>query len=177
MSLCPAIDCRAATENNMPQFRTLILALGCIYLSLAPAVAAEPTTSGHATGTFDVTMSPETVSGKTPDPDMGQMGMHKAWQGDLDGTSTGTMIGAGSPARGSAGYVAMEKFTGTLAGRMGSFILQHSGTMANDKLQMTIAVVPSTGTGQLEGISGTMTIRTNNGAHFYDFDYSLPAAQ
>jgi hypothetical protein len=161
----------------MQQFRNLLIAAGCICLSLVPAMAAEPMTGGDATGTFDVTMSPETVSGKTADPDMGQMGMHKNWLGDLDGTSTGTMIGAGAPARGSAGYVAMEKFTGTLAGRTGSFILQQFGTMADNKLQMTIAVVPSTGTAQLEGLSGTMTIRTNNGQHYYDFHYSLPAAQ
>jgi hypothetical protein len=161
----------------MPQLRMPFVALSCIYLSLAPVMAAEPMTSGHATGTFDVTMSPESASGKTPDPDMGQMGMHKNWQGDLDGTSTGTMIGAGKPARGSAGYIAMEKFTGTLAGHTGSFILQQFGTMTDNKLQMTIAVVPSTGTDQLEGLSGTMTIRTNNGQHFYDLDYSLPAAK
>jgi hypothetical protein len=161
----------------MPQFRTLLIALGCIYLSLAPARADAPLTTGHATGTFDVAMSPETVSGKTSDPDMSQMGMHKNWQGDLDGTSTGTMIGAGSPARGAAGYVAMEKFTGTLMGRTGSFIVQQYGTMTNGKLQMTVAVVPSTGTDQLEGLSGTMTIRTNNGQHYYDLDYSLPTAK
>jgi Protein of unknown function (DUF3224) len=161
----------------MQQFRTLLVAAGCLYLSFAPAVAAEPMTSGHATGTFDVQMSPETVNGKTPDPDMGQMGMRKNWQGDLDGKSTGTMIGAGAPARGSAGYVAMEKFTGTLAGHTGSFILQQFGTMAENKLQMTISVVPATGTDQLEGLSGTMTIRTSNGQHYYDFDYALPAVQ
>jgi Protein of unknown function (DUF3224) len=161
----------------MPQYRMFLMALGCIYLSLAPAMAAEPVMSGHATGTFDVKMAAQTVTGQTPDPDMGQMSMRKTWQGDLDATSTGTMIGAGAPARGSAGYVAMEKVTGTLMGRTGSFILQQFGTMTDDELQMTIAVVPSTGTGQLEGLSGTMTIRTNNGQHDYDFDYSLPAAQ
>ncbi len=158
----------------MAQLRNILIAVGCLYLS--PALA-QPAVTSHATGTFDVKMSPETVNGQTPDPDMGQMAMRKIWLGDLDGTSTGTMIGAGSPARGSAGYIAMEKVTGTLAGRTGSFILQQFGTMTNDKLQMTIAVVPSTGTGQLEGIGGTMTIRTNNGQHYYDFDYSLPAAQ
>ncbi len=161
----------------MPQFRTLILALSCIYLSLTPAMAAEPMTTGHATGTFDVKMAAQTVTGQTPDPDMGQMSMRKTWQGDLDATSTGTMIGAGKPDRGSAGYVAMEKVTGMLMGRTGTFVLQQFGTMTDDKLQMTIAVVPSTGTGQLEGLTGTMTIRTNNGQHAYYFDYSLPAAQ
>lgn len=131
----------------------------------------------HATGSFDVKMSPQTVTGQTADPDMGQMAMRKTWEGDLDGTSTGTMIGAGAPAKGSAGYVAMEKFTGTLAGRKGSFVIQQFGTMSNNNLQMTVAVVPATGTDQLEGLSGTMTIRTNNGQHYYDLDYSLPAAQ
>jgi hypothetical protein len=161
----------------MPQYRTLLVAIGCIYLSLAPVMATEPMTSGHATGSFDVTMSPESVTGRTPDPDMGQMAMRKTWQGDLDGTSTGTMIGAGAPARGSAGYVAMEKFTGTLAGRKGSFVIQQSGTMSDNNLQMTIGVVPSSGKDQLEGLSGTMTIRTSNGQHFYDLAYSLPASQ
>jgi hypothetical protein len=169
----------APTENNMPQFRTLFLVIGCIYLSLAAATAAptEPVMTGHATGSFDVKMSPQTITGQAADPDMGQMSMRKTWQGDLDATSTGTMIGAGKPDRGSAGYVAMEKVTGTLMGRTGTFILQQFGTMTDDKLQMTIAVVPSTGTGQLEGLTGTMTIRTNNGQHAYYFDYSLPAAQ
>jgi hypothetical protein len=85
------------------------------------------------------------------------------------------MLTAGTANKGSGGYVAIEKVTGTLHGRTGSFVLQHSGTMTGGVPQLRITVVPESGSGQLEGISGKMTIKiTPTGKHTYDFEYTLP---
>ena len=86
------------------------------------------------------------------------------------------MLTAGDASKGSAGYVAIEQVTGTLAGRSGSFALQHSGTMENGKQQLSVKVVPGSTTGQLEGLTGTMTIKIESGKHFYDFEYTLPGS-
>ena len=85
------------------------------------------------------------------------------------------MLTAGTDVKGSAGYVALERVTGTLQGRSGSFVLQHSGTMAHGELQLSITVVPDSGTGQLTGIAGKMNIIIAAGKHSYEFDYTLPA--
>jgi hypothetical protein len=87
------------------------------------------------------------------------------------------MLSAGTSVKGSAGYVAIERVRGTLQGRTGTFILQHSGTMTRGAPQLAISVVPDSGTGGLEEISGTMAINIVNGKHFYEFDYVLPAAR
>ncbi|MGH9591858.1 MAG: DUF3224 domain-containing protein, partial [Bryobacteraceae bacterium] len=89
----------------------------------------------------------------------------------------GQMLTAGTDVKGSAGYVAIERVTGTLQGRTGSFTLQHSGTMAHGALQLLITVVPDSGTGQLTGIAGTFNIQIADGKHSYVFDYTLPANQ
>lgn len=127
----------------------------------------------HASGRFDVKVTP--MDDKTADPSLGRYTLDKQYHGDLEGTGSGQMLSAGSPAKGAGGYVAMEKVTGTLQGRTGSFVLQHSGTMAAGVPQMTITVVPESGTGQLEGIAGTMTIKiAPDGKHSYELDYTLP---
>jgi hypothetical protein len=92
----------------------------------------------------------------------------------VEGTSGGQMLTGGDVKTGSAGYVAMENFTGTVKGRKGSFILQHSATMIKGKGDLTITIVPESGTQELKGIGGRLTIRIENGKHFYDLDYSLP---
>jgi len=102
------------------------------------------------------------------------MSFDKQFHGDLEGTSKGQMLTAGSVAKGSAGYVAIEKVTGTLKGRSGTFIFQHSGTIAHGTQQLNITVVPDSGTDQLTGIAGTMTIQIADGKHSYDFEYTLP---
>jgi hypothetical protein len=84
------------------------------------------------------------------------------------------MLTAMTGTEGSAGYVAMERVTGTLHGREGSFVLQHTGTMNRGAQQLSIAVVPDSGTGKLAGIAGTFAIRIEDGRHYYDFEYSLP---
>jgi hypothetical protein len=102
------------------------------------------------------------------------MSIDKQFHGDLEGTSKGEMLTAGTGVKGSAGYVAIERVVGTLNGRSGAFALQHSGTMTRGAPQLTIAVVPDSGTGQLTGLSGKMTIQIAEGKHSYEFEYSLP---
>src|SRR5271165_4091355 len=100
------------------------------------------------------------------------MSIDKQFHGDLEGTSKGEMLGAMTEVKGSAGYVAIERVTGTLNGRSGTFVLQHSGTMTRGTQHMTITVVPDSGTGGLAGISGSMTIIIKEGGkHFYEFEY------
>lgn len=105
---------------------------------------------------------------------LGRVLLDKVYAGDLVATAKGEMLNGVTDTQGAAGYVAMEAITGVLQGRQGSFVAQHFGTMAGGKQQLTIVIVPHSGTGQLAGISGTLGIRIENGQHFYDIDYSLP---
>ena len=135
--------------------------------------SSQPTAkmSTHATGTFEVKLVP--VEDKSIDPSIGRMAGDKQWSGDLVGASKVEMLSGGDPKTGSAGYVAMEKFTGSVKGRKGSFLFQHSATMIAGHGDLNIIVVPGTGTDELKGISGTLTIKIENGKHFYDFEYSI----
>ncbi len=128
----------------------------------------------QAKGTFDVKLAPQ--EDKAADPTLTRLTIDKQFHGDLEGTSKGQMLGAGTDVKGSAGYVAIERVTGTLAGRSGSFTLQHSGTMDRGAPQLTITVVPDSGTGQLTGLTGRLMIKITEGKHFYEFEYTLPAA-
>ncbi len=119
-----------------------------------------------ANGTFEVQLTPQ------GEPEEGRRSIAKQFHGDLEGTSTGTMLAAMGNVKGSAGYVAIEKVTGTLNGRAGSFVLQHSGTMTRGLQEQNISVVPDTGTGDLEGVAGLMTITIADGRHSYTFNYS-----
>ena len=130
--------------------------------------------SMHAEGTFEVKNAPLTADDALAGTAIGRYGLDKQFQGSLEGTSKGEMLGAGNPATGTAGYVAIEQFTGKLHGRSGSFALQHFGTMEENKFDLVVKVVPGSGTGDLSGISGTMTIKIVSGKHSYQFDYSLP---
>jgi hypothetical protein len=127
----------------------------------------------HASGPFDVKLTPQPAE---PDIDGGlaRMALDKTFHGDLEATSKGTMLSAMTDVKGSAGYVALERVTGTLHGRRGSFVLQHSGTMDRGAPTLTIGVVPDSGTDELVGLSGTMTIVIAQGKHSYGFDYGLP---
>jgi Protein of unknown function (DUF3224) len=148
----------------------LILALAL----LAPVVAAqqkEVSTMHHAHGTFTVKVAPLTPP---PADGLGRFSIDKQIHGDLEATTKGEMFSGGDPKSGMAGYVAIEVVTGTLAGRHGSFALQHSATMDASGPKMTVIAVPGSGTGELKGIAGTFTIRIEGGQHFYDFDYTLP---
>jgi len=129
----------------------------------------------HAEGTFDVKNNPLPSDEALAGTAIGRFVLDKQFHGDLEAASKGEMLGAGNPATGTAGYVAIEQATGTLNGRSGSFALQHFGTMEDNKFDLTVKVVPGSGTGDLTGISGTMTIAIVSGKHSYNFDYTLPA--
>jgi Protein of unknown function (DUF3224) len=127
-------------------------------------------------GTFEVKVTP--VAEDTADGvPLGRFSLDKQYQGDLAATSTGEMLTAGSIAQGSAGYVAIERVTGSLQGLHGSFALQHTGTMNRGNPTLAISVVPHSGTGQLTGLIGTMNIIIADGKHSYEFDYSISAGQ
>lgn len=135
-------------------------------------IAQAPTSMNtqHATGTFDVKLTPDTAS-----KDPGRMLLDKAFHGDLEAVSKGQMLAIMTETKGSAGYVAMEVVSGSLAGRKGTFALQHTGTMNRGAQSLSITVVPDSGTGELTGLKGSMKIRIEEGGkHFYDFDYELP---
>jgi hypothetical protein len=131
----------------------------------------------HASGTFEVRLKPQSSDEDADGTGLGRLSIDKQFHGDLSATSSGEMLSAGTSVKGSAGYVAIERVRGTLDGQSGTFILQHSGTMTRGAPQLTITVVPDSGTGGLEGISGTMSINIVNGKHFYEFDYTLPSAR
>jgi len=127
--------------------------------------------TNRARGTFEVKMTPQEQPEDMP---AGRMMIDKQFQGDLEGTSKGQMLMAGSSSvKNSAGYVAIEKVTGTLNGRRGSFYLQHTGVMTRGVGDLTITVIPDSGTDQLAGLSGKMNIIIAEGKHSYEFEYTL----
>jgi hypothetical protein len=127
----------------------------------------------HAGGTFEVKLTPQAADDKNEDATLGRMSIAKQFHGDLEATSKGEMLTAGTGVKGSAGYVAIERVSGKLHGRSGTFILQHSGTMTRGTPQLTITVVPDSGGGELMGLAGQMTIRIADAKHSYDFEYTL----
>jgi hypothetical protein len=130
----------------------------------------------RATGPFDVKLNPQPTYNTDQTALLGRMSIDKQFRGDLEGTSKGEMLTAGSAIKGSAGYVAMERVNGTLDGKPGGFALQHTGTMDRGMASLVITVVPDSGVGDLEGLAGTMSITIVDGRHFYVLDYSLPGA-
>lgn len=139
-------------------------------------VTKETSRMAHASGEFDVKLTPQTTDDKSAGATVGRYSLDKKFHGDLEGTSKGEMLAVGTEVQGSAGYVAMEQFTGTLNGRRGTFALQHSGTMTRGTPQLSVTVVPDSGTGQLVGLSGQMAIKIDDGKHSYNFEYTLPEA-
>jgi hypothetical protein len=142
-----------------------------IRVQKSESIKKESSMTHHAIGTFEVKLTPQ--DDKSADKSIGRMTIEKQWHGDLEGTSAGQMLTGGDVTTGSAGYVAIEKFTGTVGGRKGSLIFQHAATMTKGKGDLTIIVVPDSGTGELKGISGKLTIKIENGKHSYEFDYTL----
>jgi len=141
----------------------------------ATQAAAMPEASQHATGPFEVKLAPQPADEAAGSPSITRMLLDKQFHGDLEATSKGTMLAAGSGAKGSSGgYVALEIVTGTLKGHTGTFVLQHTATMTHGTPALTITVVPDSGTGQLVGLTGKMSIDIANGKHTYTFDYTLP---
>jgi hypothetical protein len=143
----------------------------------ADSPAAPPTAGAnmkHARGTFDVSLKPLDPYNKAPEAELGRRAIDKQFHGELEAVSQGEMLSAGTPTKGSAGYVAIERVTGSLAGRSGGFTLQHNATMTRGAPYLNIIVVPDSGSGQLSGLSGTMNIIIGpDGKHSYDFEYNL----
>ena len=150
----------------------------------AAAQAAGSTGAAHqetiamsrASGTFEVQLAPQAKDDYADGAALGRLTIDKQFRGDLAGASRGQMLTAITPVKGSAGYVAMELVTGTLAGRTGTFALQHSGTMNRGAASLVLTVVPDSGTGELTGLAGSMTIEISNGKHSYQLDYTIPGS-
>lgn len=123
----------------------------------------------HATGTFDVKMTPQA----DPGFDVGRMTIEKQFHGAIEGASNGMMLSSANAAFTDAGYVAIEKVTGTLDGKRGSFVFQHSSTMQNGVATQSITVVPESGSGELAGLSGSMVIIIEGKNHSYEFNYAI----
>ena len=130
----------------------------------------------HAIGTFEVKVSPYTEDKYDEGTTLGRYSLDKQYHGDLEAISLAGMLTAGTSVKGSAGYVAIERVRGTLNGRKGTFVLQHTGTMNRGALQLSVSVVPDSGTDQLTGLTGTMNIIITDGKHSYDFEYAIPEA-
>lgn len=132
---------------------------------------------GQSKGTFEVKLAPQKPdNAEAEDSKFARMSIDKRFSGDLEATSKGEMLSAMTEVKGSAGYVAIERVSGTLRGRSGTFVLQHNGTMARGAPQLSVTVVPDSGTGQLVGLAGAMTIKITDGRHFYELDYTLAEA-
>ena len=152
-----------------------------LFLFFVPFVAGQTAASPHketpmtmhAAGPFDVKVTAQ--DDKSDDPLLNRMTLDKQYHGDLEGTGKGQMLTAGTEVKSSGAYVAIEKVAGTLKGHAGSFVLQHSGTMTQNAPQLSVTIVPDSGTGELKGIAGAMVIKiAAGGKHFYDLEYTLP---
>jgi len=132
----------------------------------------------HAKGDFDVKMAPQAWSESSSNHGLGRFMLDKQYHGDLEATSEGQMLASGDGKPGSSAvYVAIEKVTGKLQGREGSFVLYHVGIMTRGEPQLTITVAPDSGTGELQGLAGTVKIEIAAGKHSYDFAYTLVTIQ
>jgi hypothetical protein len=121
-----------------------------------------------------VTLNPLAPYNAAEDAKLGRMSIDKVFKGDLAAVSKGEMLSAFTDIKGSAGYVAIERVSGTLQGRAGAFVLKHNATMTRGAPALNIVVVPDSGTGELRGLIGKMNIIIADGKHSYEFDYELP---
>lgn len=153
--------------------RAALLFLPISVLALR-AAQKDPPMPHHATGTFEVKLTPLDPAFKADDNSIGRYSLDKQYHGALEATSKGEMLSGAGTVKGSGGYVAIERVTGVLDGRTGTFILQHNGTMQNAVYHLNVIVVPDSGTAQLSGLQGSMEIIIKDGKHSYDFTYTLP---
>jgi hypothetical protein len=131
------------------------------------------TVTTRATGSFDVKITPLATDTAAEGSPLGRMSIDKQFHGDLEGMSKGEMLTAGTAISNSAGYVAIERVTGTLHGKRGTFVLQHNATMTRGQGSLNIIVVPDSGTGELTGLSGNLSIEITGGKHGYVFEYAI----
>ena len=147
-------------------------------LSIPAALAQEASRMRHATGTFEVSIQPDGAIGPAGHDgnELSRMSLDKTFSGDLVGKGLGEMLAARATVPTSASYVAIERVSGTLEGKEGTFVLVHRGVMHGDSRALEVQVSPGSGTGALTGIAGTLDIRIEGGKHFYDLAYTLPEA-
>lgn len=129
--------------------------------------------AAQISGTFDVQLTPQALFDTSADALLGRLSIDKRFHGELEATSKGEMLSAGTGIKGSAGYVAIEKVSGSLQGRTGTFVLMHVGIMNRGTPSLSVSVVPDSGTEELSGLSGTMNILVESGKHSYTFEYTL----
>jgi len=156
----------------------IVAALGLLLLAAPAPATPAPSPSGtlHAKGTFDVKLTPQGENDKRDGATTARMTADKQYHGDLEGTGKGEMLSALSDIKGSGSYVAIERVSGTLNGRRGTFVLDHRGRMTRGAQQLEINVVPDSGTGELTGITGKMAITIADGKHSYEFEYTIVGA-
>jgi len=156
----------------------IVAALGLLLLAAPAPATPAPSPSGtlHAKGTFDVKLTPQGENDKRDGATTARMTADKQYHGDLEGTGKGEMLSALSDIKGSGSYVAIERVSGTLNGRRGTFVLDHRGRMTRGAQQLEINVVPDSGTGELAGITGKMAITIADGKHSYEFEYTIAGA-
>ena len=131
----------------------------------------------RATGTFEVKLTLRPLHDNTGTENLGRMSIDKQFHGDLETMGEGEMLSAGTSVKCSAGYVAIERVSGTLHGHSSTFVLQHSGTMNRGVPHLSVSVVPDPGTDQLDGLTGTLAINIVDKNHFYEFKYTLTAGE
>ena len=127
----------------------------------------------HATGTFEVKVLPLPADDNVDTGGFGRLSIDKQFSGALNGTGKGQMVAGMTAVEGSAAYVALERVSGTLNGRTGTFVLQHTGVMTRGAQELRITVVPDSGTGELTGLAGTMKIIIEGGKHSYELEYTI----
>jgi hypothetical protein len=167
---------------NRRRIFTVLIFAATAASSAAPTVRAQPTASiptgsnmsSVAKGTFTVKLEPLPFEGQPEGSNLGRMSLDKQIAGDLVATTSGQMLSAMTDTKGSAGYVAIERVEGVLHGRKGSFVLQHTGTMNRGVPELSVTVVPDSGTGELAGLRGEFKIIIAEGKHSYEFAYTLP---
>ncbi len=168
-------ECMASRVRNLPKSAAIawlaVLTLGSQFIGAQQKDVN--LMALHARGNFTVAVVPLSPA---PADGLSRYSINKTIHGDLEATTKGEMFSGGDPKQGVAGYVAIEVVTGVLQGKHGSFALQHLATMDASGANMTVLVVPGSGTGELKGISGTFTIKIAEGVHSYDLEYSLPAS-
>lgn len=156
---------------------SVVIAAMAFALALAPQThPPESSMSTRARGTFEVQIVPLPVDAYTDATTLGRMTIDKQFSGDLVGTGKGQMLTGMGSVKGSAAYSAIERVTGVLAGKRGTFLLQHTGIMSNGAQSLVITIVPDSGTDELTGISGTLAIIIEGKKHSYDLEYTLPTA-
>jgi hypothetical protein len=165
----------ARSTAALNRARLIAVVAAALAAALAPPLEAQKaTTMTHAAGTVDVIVKPLAPDDHSDGGALGRMTIDKVYHGDLEGTAVGQMLTGMGAVKDSGVYVAVERVTATLQGRKGSFILHHVGVMDRGRQHLSIAVGPDSGTAELAGITGTLTIDIRDGKHYYRFDYSLP---